>query len=304
MNSPLPSMAIVTPSLNQGRYVRATIDSVLEQKYPRLEYLVMDGGSTDQTLSILRAAPSALRWVSQPDGGQSDAINQGFANTRGEILGWLNSDDTLAPEALRIVGEFFAAHPRVEVMYGNANFIDAAGRLIAPCAHVEAYSLSRLRNYSDFIVQPAAFFRRRAFEEVGGLDGRLHWAMDYDLWLKLARRGPFSFVPQVLANYRWLGDNKSGSGGGDRRIDEVGQVARRHDIRRLPAYFRLERVNLRLSDMRRHLVEANRGAAVKCGLSAAATLLAGPRACGSLLSPHTWRIIRTGQTLRAAAARG
>ena len=171
MPTALPTLAIVTPSYNTGRYIGPAIESVLQQEYPH-EYIVMDGGSTDQTVDVLKSFGDRLTWVSQRDGGQSDAINKGFARTKGEILGWLNSDDTYEPGAFAAVAEYFAAHPEVSLLYGDANYIDAAGKYIAKCVHVEPYSAHRLFHYSDFIVQRAAFFSAQRVRSGGG-DRRL-----------------------------------------------------------------------------------------------------------------------------------
>src|SRR6185437_3553618 len=177
--SDLPRIAVVTPSYNTGRHIGAAIRSVLDQDYKNVEYLVMDGGSTDETVDVLRSFGDRLRWVSEKDNGQADAIDRGFKKTTGEILTWLNSDDTYEPGAFRAVAEYFHAHPEVDVVYGEANYTDACGQFIAPCVHVEPYSRHRLFHYSDFIVQPATFFRRSAFEAVGGVDPKINWAMDY-----------------------------------------------------------------------------------------------------------------------------
>jgi glycosyltransferase involved in cell wall biosynthesis len=296
------TFAIVTPSYNTGAHVRATVESVLAQDWPHVDYLVMDGGSTDETVDVLRSFGPRLRWVSERDRGQSDAINRGFAQTTGEILGWINSDDTYAAGAVRTAAEYLAARPDVAMVYGDADFIDARGDRIARCAHVEPeFRRRRLLHYADFIVQPAAFFRRSAFEAVGGLDPSLNWAMDYDLWLKFAARGfKVAYLPRVLANYRWLGDSKSAAGGWG-RLEEVDRVARRHGARRTPAYFRLERVNLHLSEARQALRHRDRGSAARAFANAAANLLTSPRAMWSLMSPRTWRVIYTGQVLRKRA---
>jgi glycosyltransferase involved in cell wall biosynthesis len=299
-----PSVAIVTPSYNTGRHVRAAVESVLSQDYTALDYLVMDGGSADGTVDVLKSLGPRLRWISERDRGQSDAINRGFAQTRGEVLGWLNSDDTYAPGAVRAAADFLARHEDVAMVYGEADFIDAAGNVIGPCAHVEPrFSRRRLLHYSDFVVQPAAFFRRGAFEAVGGLDPSLNWAMDYDLWLKFAAAGfKVAYLPRVLANYRWLGASKSAAGGWG-RLNEVDRVARRHGARRTPAFFRLEKVNLHLVEARQAARAARPLGAVASLGRATANLLASPRAMRSLLSPLTWRVIYTGQVLRARAAR-
>jgi glycosyltransferase involved in cell wall biosynthesis len=299
-----PAVSIVTPSYNTGAHVGAAVASVLGQDWPFVDYVVLDGGSTDNTVDVLKSFGPQLRWVSQRDRGQSDAINRGFAQTVGEVLGWLNSDDAYAPGALRAAAEFLAAHPDVAMVYGDADFIDAAGNRIARCAHVEpSFSRRRLLHYSDFIVQPAAFFRRGAFEAVGGLDPSLNWAMDYDLWLKFAAAGfKVAYLPRVLANYRWLGGSKSAAGGWG-RLREVDLVARRHGAGRAPAYFRLERVNLHLAEGRSALRHGDVGSAAASFVRAGANLLSSPRAIRSLLSPRTWRVIYTGQVLRKRAAR-
>ena len=240
------TVSVVTPCFNPGRHLGATIESVLSQDYPHIEYLVMDGGSTDGTLDLLRSFGDRVRWISQPDRGQADAINRGFSRTAGEVLAWLNADDTYAPGAVRAAVEFLAENPSVAMVYGNADFIDANGNLIGPCAHVEPFNRHRLIHYSDFIVQPAAFFRRSAFESVGGVDADLHWTMDYDLWLKLAERHTIQYLPRVLANYRWLGGSKTASGGWN-RLDEIRSVLRRHGAG-TPAFVRLECVNASVQD--------------------------------------------------------
>lgn len=297
----LPTFGIVMPSYNTARHIGEAISSVLEQEHSGVDFLVMDGGSTDQTLEVLRSFGERIRWVSQKDAGQSDAIRRGFDQTSGEILGWLNADDTLAPGALRRVAEFFAAHPEIAMVYGDANYIDAAGAPIGPCAHIEPFNTARLFHYSDFIVQPAAFFRRSAYRAVGGLDPTLHFAMDYDLWIKLARQFEIAYLPGHLANYRWLTDNKTAVGG-FRRLDEITAMAARHGFPQ-PAYIRLERVNLLLRDALTSLSSGKILSGFGSCARAAGTLLTSPRAVWSLFQPRTWRIIWTGQVLRARAAR-
>src|SRR6185369_15417037 len=122
-----PRFAIVTPSFNTAKYIGDAIHSVLEQGYPYLDYLVMDGGSTDGTVEILRSFEGRVRFISEKDGGQADAIKRGFAQTDGDVLTWLNSDDFFAPGAFEAVAEFFAAHPEVDVVYGDANYVDHRG---------------------------------------------------------------------------------------------------------------------------------------------------------------------------------
>ncbi len=294
-----PRFAIVTPSYNTAKYLGVAIRSVLDQDYPNLDYLVMDGGSTDGSVDVLRSFGERIRWVSEKDAGQADAIRRGFEQTEGEILTWLNSDDSFCPGAFNAVADFFADNPDVDVVYGDANYVDQGGELISRCVHVEPFDRERLFRYSDFIVQPAAFFRRRAYEAVGGVNPQFHWALDYDLWLKMAPKVRFSYLPQVLANYRWLGNNKSATGGAD-RLDEIESLFRGMG-KSPPAYIQLERVNQHVRDgwagiRKGHLVQALRHV-----LGAVTSLLSSPRAVGSLFSPHTWRIVWVGQVLRRRA---
>ena len=300
MSEPL-TLSIVTPSFNTAQFLGDAIKSVLAQDWPRVNYVVMDGGSTDGSVDVLRSFGDRIQWVSQKDDGQSDALNKGFARLGGDILGWLNSDDTYIPGAFREVMEYFQAHPDVDVVYGNANFIDAAGNLIGPCVHIEPYSARRLFYYSDFIVQPATFFRRRAFEAVGGIDASLYFGMDYDLWLRLATRFKFAYVPKLLANYRWLDSNKTAVGG-FKRIDELQRILARHGLG-LPAYNRLERVNLHLEAARAAMHERSPLCAASSLARGAGEVLRSPRAMLSLLQPLTWKIIWTGQVLRKRAVR-
>jgi len=231
-----PLVSIITPSLNQAAFIEAAIESVLAQDYPNIEYLVVDGGSTDGTLDILRRYGDRVRWISEPDTGQSDAINKGARLTHGEILAWLNADDQYAPQAVsRAIAELQAA-PQAAFVYGHAQFTDQAGREIAPCVQVEPFNLDRLLHHLDFIVQPATFFRRDAFLAVGGLDASLRYCLDYDLWIKLALRYQVRYLPELLARVRVYPATKTASGGLE-RLNEIERMVRRYGRRRLPAMF-------------------------------------------------------------------
>jgi glycosyltransferase involved in cell wall biosynthesis len=295
------TLSIVTPSYNTGRHLKAAIRSVLEQEWPAIDYRVMDGGSTDSTLDVLRGFGDRLRWISEKDAGQSDAINKGFARSSGEVLAWLNADDVYATGAVRTAMEFLQAHPEVALVYGNADYIDACGKTIAPCAHIEPFNYHRLLHYSDYIVQPAAFFRRSAFEAVGGLDASLNWTMDYDLWLKIARQFKVAYIPQLLAHYRWLDNNKTATGG-FARLNEISEVIQRHGAD-TPAYVRLEYVNLYVQETLRSLRAGHAGAALKNLAKANGKLFGSHRSLFSMFQPQTWKIIWTGQVLRARAAK-
>ena len=202
-----PLVSIVTPSFNMARFVEETIRSVLEQDYPRIEYLVMDGGSTDGTLEILRRYEGRLRYVSEPDKGQADAVNRGFALTRGPIFAFLNADDTYLPGAVSRAVRAFTEHPEAGAVYGNAWYVSEDGRPISPYP-VEPFSPEALTRRC-FICQPAAFLRREAFQAAGMLDPEMRFAMDYDLWIRVARRYPMKKIEADLATSRMHADNKT-----------------------------------------------------------------------------------------------
>jgi len=203
-------ITVVTPSFNQAAFLEATIQSVLGQDYPDLEYIIVDGGSTDGSVEIIRRYADRLAWwVSEKDRGQTDAINKGFARASGDVLAWLNSDDTYAPGALRQAAEGLRAHPDAALLYGEANFIDAAGRVIGrfPAAQTD---YTRLRQGYVHVPQQAAFFPARLWRQVGPLDPSFYFAMDYDLWVRLAAQGPVVYLPgRVWANFRLHGSAKT-----------------------------------------------------------------------------------------------
>jgi len=202
-----PLITVVTPSFNQARFITETIESVLSQGYPRLDYVVMDGGSTDGTVDILRRYGDRLRWVSQADGGQADAVNKGVTAASGEIIGWLNSDDTYAPGALLTIGRVFRARADLDVVYGDADHVLADGVRHSPYP-TAPFNHERLAE-SCFICQPAAFFRREAFEAVGGLNVALQFCMDYDLWIRMGRQRRIAYLPERLACSRLHADAKT-----------------------------------------------------------------------------------------------
>jgi glycosyltransferase involved in cell wall biosynthesis len=205
----LPLVSIVTPSFNQADFLEETIRSVLGQDYPALEYLIVDGGSTDGSLEIIqRYAGQLAWWVSEPDQGQTDAINKGFARARGDILAWLNSDDTYLPGAIGEVVDYFQSHPEAGMVYGDANLVDEDGQVIGrfPAAQTD---YRRLRRGYVHIPQQAAFFRASLWRQVGPLDPSFYFAMDYDLWVRLARLAPLHSVPRMWANFRLHGGGKS-----------------------------------------------------------------------------------------------
>jgi len=204
----LPLVSIVTPSYNQGEYIRATIDSVLNQTYQNIEFQVMDGGSTDQTIEILKSYGDRFPWISEPDRGQTHAINKGLALSHGDILAYLNSDDILEPDAVEKVVHFLMAHPGVDLVYGKAYYIDKAGN-ITGFYNTDNYSFARLMS-DNCICQPAAFWRKEIAERCGPFDENLHFAMDYEYWIRMDRiGGRLVHIPDILARSRLYPETKT-----------------------------------------------------------------------------------------------
>jgi len=198
----LPLVSIITPSYNQARFLEATLRSVLEQDYPNMEYLVVDGASTDGSVDIIRRYADRLTWwVSEKDSGQSEAVNKGLHRARGEIVGWLNSDDVYLPGAVSAAAAAFRSSPSAAVVYGDALAIDADGRSFN-LMHARQYSLVDLMAF-NIICQPAAFMRRTVLEQVEYLDPAYHLLMDNLLWMKMARIAPLVYVPQAWAAARY-----------------------------------------------------------------------------------------------------
>jgi len=197
-----PLVSIVTPSYNQAPFLEETIESVLGQDYPQIEYIVMDGGSKDESPEIIRRYADRLAWwVSEPDLGQTDAINKGFKRARGEFFGWLNSDDTYVPHAVSEAVGFLQAHPEAGMVYGDANFINGQGQIIGRF-YAKQTSYQKLRRGAVYIPQQASFFRASIWREIGPLDPSFYFAMDYDLWVRIAAIAPIHYHPRSWANFR------------------------------------------------------------------------------------------------------
>ena len=222
-----PLISIVTPSFNQGHYLGETLDSILGQGYPNLEYIVMDGGSADQSAEVIRARQERLAfWQSQPDHGQAAAINEGFARARGLIFGWLNSDDLYTNGTLHTVANVLAGSlNEAAVVYGSCELFRDNGSLIERRSAVP-FDLNRLQ-ITDFLDQPSVFFTRAAWERVGPLDESLHYAFDWEWFLRAAKVCHFIQCDQVLSRYRIHAQHKTGTGG-LRRWEEMSEVVRRH----------------------------------------------------------------------------
>ncbi|HUJ79564.1 MAG TPA: glycosyltransferase family 2 protein [Nitrospiria bacterium] len=220
-----PLISIVTPSLNQARFIEETILSVLGQDYPQVEYVVVDGGSSDETIDILRTYEDRLRWLSETDRGQADAVNKGWRMCRGEIIAYLNADDTYTPGALAAAAGVFAKHPGAVMVYGDCDnrFPDGSTTLNRPPARLTA---EELIDRGNRIFQPASFYRRTILERVGFLDPGLQYWMDYDLSIKLLHAGPAVYLDRRLATFRVHPEQKSADRG--RLYREARMISRRH----------------------------------------------------------------------------
>ncbi len=212
----LPRVTVVTPSLNQGHFLRQTIESVLTQDYPNLEYIIMDGGSTDDSAAIAAKYKGRLQFISEPDSGQTNAINKGFRLASGEILAWLNSDDIYLPGAILKAVTALRANPNAGFVYGEGYLIDAAGEITQRFPHTQPFDLWRLVHLSDYILQQTCFFRRSALNQIGPLTESLRYGMDWDVLIRLGARFPALHLPQYLACLREYPAAKTSSGGAQR----------------------------------------------------------------------------------------
>lgn len=205
----IPKISIVTPSYNQGQFLEETIQSVLNQDYPNLEYIIIDGGSTDNSVDIIKKYEDRLAyWVSEPDKGQSHAINKGISRATGEIINWINSDDLLCDGALLKVGGFFCSHPDIDVCYGDFIPINGNGKAITygRCLHFSKWML--LSGMS--LPQQTTFFRRDLIRKYGAIDETLHLSMDYELYLRFAFNDcNFKYIKGPLGKFRIYRTTKS-----------------------------------------------------------------------------------------------
>lgn len=206
----VPRISVVSPSFNQAEFIERNIQSVLGQRYPDVQHLVIDGGSTDGTVDILKTHPH-LEWVSEPDRGQTHALNKGFRRATGEIVGWLNSDDTYAPGVFGAVAEVFA-DPSVHVVCGDGFEIDERDRPLRPMNSTRCApdDLIRYWKWRYEFLQPAFFFRRSVFDRVGYLDENLYYVMDYEFFIRLGLAFPFRHLPMHVANLRFYSATKTG----------------------------------------------------------------------------------------------
>ena len=207
-----PMISIVTPSYNQGQFLEETIRSVLLQGYPNLEYIIIDGNSADKSRDIIeKYKPWLSYWVSEPDRGQSEAINKGWHQSKGEVLAWINSDDLYETNAFGKVAHFISANPDVDMIYGDCNRIDKTGKNIK-LAPAKEFSIELLVCNIWFIPQQSTFMRRKIYQKIGELDENLHLIMDWEYWLRIALNNfKIKFFPQILANFRIYENAKTSS---------------------------------------------------------------------------------------------
>ena len=204
----LPSIGIVTPSYNQGKYIGRTINSVISQDYTPQEYRIVDGGSSDNTVDILRSLNGNIWWVSERDDGQADAVNKGWKNMNTDIIGWINSDDIYMPGALRKVAEAFKNNPHISVVYGLAHHIDENNEYINNYP-TQDWEKDRLRS-TCYICQPTVFLRREVFIKAGIIDKKLQYCMDYEYWIRLEKLGyKFKMIKDLIAGSRMYEENKT-----------------------------------------------------------------------------------------------
>ena len=227
-----PLISVVTPSFNQAAFIEDTLRSVLAQDYANTEYLVIDGGSTDGSVEIIRRYASRISyWVSEKDRGQSHAINKGFARARGDVLAWLNSDDTYLPGTLSSVARCFAERPDVDLVYGDYIYIDPEGRTLFRRRLFDSMSYETLL-YHDYLGQPAVFFRRSLLDKVGPVDEQLYYHMDWDLFLRMWKVCQPLHLRAPLATSRLVPTAKSNAQDSETYVAGTLLVQRRHMNRR------------------------------------------------------------------------
>ncbi|HUI08003.1 MAG TPA: glycosyltransferase family 2 protein [Verrucomicrobiae bacterium] len=254
--------SVIVPTLQQARFLGRTLQSIFAQDDADVEIIVQDGGSTDGTTEILQQYVGRLRWESRPDDGQTAAINAGLRKATGEYLCYLNSDDVFYPDALRKVHGYFVAHPEADVIYGMADFIDEQDRLIGPFP-IQPWNYADLLE-TNFVSQPACFWRRSVYDRFGAFDETLHYTMDYEYWLRVGASTPFHFLAERLAASRCHLSTKT-FGQGLRSHTEIVALLQRYNDGRVPpraiASYARHRAGVQLGQGYGPLVERSRFAA-------------------------------------------
>jgi len=221
-------ISIITPSYNQGRYIEDTIRSVMNQNHNDVEHIVVDGGSSDDTVLILKKYPH-LKWISEKDKGQSNAINKGFQMSTGQIISWINSDDFYEENVFREIAEYFDFHPECQILYGDITYVAKDGAFLRKVCG-ETISYESLARSPDIVRQPSCFWRRSVVDELGGLDESLHIVMDFDFFLRVAEHCQFHYLNKNLSFFRSYGESKTNARQ-FRQAREFLKVYRKHRIR-------------------------------------------------------------------------
>jgi glycosyltransferase involved in cell wall biosynthesis len=227
-----PKISVITPSYNQGEFIKETIDSVLSQNYPNLEYWVIDGGSKDNTVAILKSYGNKIKWVSEKDRGQTHAINKGLRRATGSILTYLNSDDVYLPNTLNTVAEFFSNNPAAMWLTGDYFIIDATGKKIQ--SFIANYkkllrqkpTLTRLA-VANYIIQPSTFWRRELFKKIGFFDESLRYCMDFDYWMRTIKKYPPAILPNHFSLFR-VHKGSKGGGSYDKQFSEEHKIVKKY----------------------------------------------------------------------------
>ena len=240
----VPKISIVTPSYNQGQFLEETILSVLGQNYPNLEYIIMDGGSTDDSKAIIEKYADQLHyWVSEKDAGQSNAINKGFAKSTGHILMWLNSDDLLMPNVLQLVSDLYSKNDET-LYFGNCIHFNNSNKILTSsgsnvCDEHENLILSEV----DYIIQPSSFWSRKIWESVGLLREDLHFGFDWEWFLRVEKKYKLQPISNCLSMYRFHEDHKSGNGG-KKRQEELLKIYKENNVAMSNLYENLMEENI------------------------------------------------------------
>lgn len=208
MSGNKPLVSIITPSFNKGPYIEETIQSIRNQGYTNTEHIIIDGGSTDETLAILKKYHGQVTWISEPDRGQSDAINKGWKIARGEIIAYLNADDTYTVDAVATAVTYLTEHPDIGIVYGDGILTDETGKVLCSY-HAGEFSMRELIYCRDNILQPAVFIRKAVYDRIGGIDEDLHLAMDLDYWIRAGLQFRIAYIPVPLATAKIYRDAKS-----------------------------------------------------------------------------------------------
>ena len=225
--------SVITPSYNQGNFIGQTIESVLSQAYPDIEYIVVDGGSTDNTIDILKSYGDRIKWISEKDNGQTDAINKGMRMATGDILSYINSDDYFLPNTFDIIFKIFKENPQLMWLDGQCLLVDENGHKIQSLItsyrkFLRLFPTKSMLSFANYISQPSAFWRREVMQEIGLFDENLRYTMDYDYWMRLFEKYPVKIVKENFACFRIHSSSKGGSQFKFQFVEEL-QVLRKYN---------------------------------------------------------------------------